>query len=194
MGDGADEQQAAESAPDPQNAEQRRAEGGRRGRPRVREPEDEERAEQRGEHPAEEPGNAPELDAQEREGEAHVSREHERTELPGDPVELVQGDDPARDRETEQPPASEIDEADDERQQNRHNHEARHERGHRAPNLLRRCSYSSRAARSSSGPKSGHSASRKTSSEYADCQRRKFEMRCSPEVRMTRSGSGSSGA
>ena len=61
-------------------------------------------------------------------------------------------------------------------------------------NRRRLPAYAATAPRRSSSPKSGHSVSTNTSSEYASCQSRKFEIRCSPEVRMTRSGSGMSGA
>ena len=47
------------------------------------------------------------------------------------------------------------------------------------------------AAKSSASRKSGQSTSVKTSSAYAHCQRRKFEIRRSPLVRTSRSSSGS---
>src|SRR6185312_6931428 len=40
--------------------------------------------------------------------------------------------------------------------------------------------------------KSGHNTGDMYNSAYAHCQRRKFEIRCSPDVRMSRSGSGQS--
>src|SRR6185369_18056291 len=68
-------------------------------------------------------------------------------------------------------------------------------KGHyRPPNLRSRCAYSARAARKSSSPKSGQGFSTKTSSAYASCHSRKFEIRWSPAVRISRSGSGSSGS
>ena len=100
----------------------------------------------------------------------------------------------ADEREPEEPPAAEVDEPDDERQEDRRHEDAGEQGAHRAPNRRPRLAYSSTAARSRSSPKSGQSVSSKTSSAYADCQSRKFEIRCSPEVRITRSGSGSSGA
>src|SRR2546421_515556 len=73
-------------------------------------------------------------------------------------------------------------------------HDAGDQRTHRPPNLRRRLAYSSIAARNSFGPKSGHRVSTKTNSAYADCHSKKFERRSSPDVRITRSGSGISGA
>src|SRR5919197_2066924 len=96
--------------------------------------------------------------------------------------------------EHEQPPAAEVDEPEDERQPDGPDEQPRDERTHRPPKRRRRLAYSSSAERSSSFPKSGHRVSTNTSSAYADCHRRKLEIRCSPDVRMTRSGSGISGA
>src|SRR5262249_28778545 len=87
-----------------------------------------------------------------------------------------------------------VDDPDDERQQDGCDQDARGEGAHLAPNLRPRRAYSSTAAPSRSSPKSGQSVSSKTSSAYADCHRRKFEIRCSPDVRITRSGSGTRGA
>ena len=60
------------------------------------------------------------------------------------------------------------------------------------PNRRSRLPYSRTASQRLSGPKSGQSVGVKKNSEYADCQSRKLLMRCSPEVRMIRSGSGRS--
>ena len=52
---------------------------------------------------------------------------------------------------------------------------------------------SSIATSNASSPKSGHNSGITTSSAYATCHNKKFERRISPEVRISRSGSGTSG-
>src|SRR5207342_1476818 len=194
LGNVAHEQEEREPSADPHDAQQRRAEGGGRRRPRVRQPEEDEREEERRKQASEEPGNAAELHAEQGEGESDVTGENERAELTCEEVELVQGDEPAGESQAEEPPVAEVDDADAERQKDRDDEKPGDERRHRAPNRRCRLAYSSSARRKSSARKSGHSTSVNTSSEYADCQRRKFETRCSPDVRIIRSGSGSSGA
>ena len=74
--------------------------------------------------------------AEQREDEAEVAREHERAQLPRDPVELVQRDEAAGEREPEEPPAAEVDDADDEREQDRDDRDPRPERAHTAAHPL----------------------------------------------------------
>src|SRR6266550_2301852 len=148
---------------------------------------------ERREETAEQPYDSSLLRAEKREQRARVDRGGERPQRPRGGHELVHGDTRRDGEEREQPPASEPQHAEHERQADRRDQQTGGEIGHLPPNLRRRRAYSSIAVRSSSGPKSGQRVSVKTYSAYADCQRRKFEMRRSPDVRMTRSGSGISG-
>ena len=67
--------------------------------------------------------------------------------------------------------------------------------GHRPPNRRRRVAYSPMAsARASCAEVGPERRARTRARRRRVCQSRKFESRCSPEVRMTRSGSGRSGA
>src|SRR5580693_3029598 len=72
-------------------------------------------------------------------------------------------------------------------------HDLGHDHLSRPPKRRSRCWYSSIASKRFSRRKSGHSTSVKTNSEYAISQSKKLEIRYSPDVRITRSGSGSSG-
>ena len=192
--DVANQQEAPDPGPDPGDAEQRDPEGGRCGLPDTAEPVDDECEDEGREQTAEHPLEPAQLQSQQRQREPEVAAEDERPEVANHGVQLVQREQPSDQREAEEPPPAQVDEADDQREQDRRDEDAREQRAHLAPNLRARLAYSSSADRSRSSPKSGHSVSSKTSSAYADCQSRKFEIRCSPDVRITRSGSGSSGA
>ena len=66
-------------------------------------------------------------------------------------------------------------------------------RPQRPPKRRRRRAYSARASRSSSGAEVGPQHRREDELGVGDCQSRKFEMRRSPEVRMTQVGIGQLG-
>ena len=110
------------------------------------------------------------------------------------PVELVERQHAGHRDERGEPPAAEVGGPEHDGQPDRGHREARGDVAHRPPKRLRRPAYSSSAWRRSRSPKSGQRVSTKTSSEYAICQSRKFDIRNSPEVRIRRSGSGISGA
>src|SRR5581483_1116135 len=144
----------------------------------------------------EHPGDAAELRAGEREQRADVAGRRERAERPCQQPVLVQRDDCPERCEREQPPAADVDRAEHDRQRRRRDEEARDGVAHSylPPNRRLRCAYSASAWRRSRASKSGQSRSTKTSSAYASCQSMKFDTRSSPLVRISRSGSGSSGA
>ena len=120
--------------------------------------------EERREDPAEHPLETTELQAEKRHDEPEIATEDERPQPAPHDVQLVEREQAARQREPEQPPAAQIDEPDDERQEQRCDEDPREQGIHRAPNRRPRLAYSSTAARSRSSPKSGHSVSSKTSS------------------------------
>ncbi len=106
--------------------------------------------------PADHPREVSELESEQRKGEARVACDHERPALSRHAVQLVEGKQAGDEREAEEPPAAQVDEADDDRQEDRSDEDPRERAGsHRAPNLRPRRAYSSSAARSSSSPKSG---------------------------------------
>lgn len=116
-----------------------------------------------------------------------ASRREERERLPGS--------DEGRDRdERDEPRPAEPDCEEDRRREERGAPDPllqhRSGPGGQRPNRRCRDANSAIAASNASGPNSGQSVSVDTNSAYADCQMRKFESRCSPPVRITRSGSG----
>src|SRR5204863_880444 len=153
-----------------------------------------ERERERRQETAEHPDRAAELGAEQRQDEPGVTGENERPQRPGDRVQLVQRNQPADHCKEPEPPAAEPGEPEDRRQADDRDQDPRPERAHRPPKRRLLPAYAASACSSSSLPKSGQSVSVKTSSAYASCQSRKLEMRSSPEVRISRSGSGSSGA
>ncbi len=164
LGDVADEQEAADPRSHPRDAEQRDAERRRRGLPHSPEAVDDEREHEGREQPAEHPLDPAELEPEQRRDEAEVAPEHERPKLARHHVQLVEREQAADEREPEQPPATEVDEPDDERQEDRRHEDTREQGAHRAPNRRPRLAYSSTAARSRSSPKSGQRVSSNTSS------------------------------
>src|SRR6476620_1873904 len=186
-----------EPAPDPGDTEQGRRELGDSVLPDARDEERDERDRQRREDPGQEPRHAAELRSEQRQHETGVAAEHHRVQPPRHPVEPVEREEPAYERQGEEPPAARPDDPEYERQEDQRDQDSREERIHarsRAPKRRLRIAYSSTAARRSSASKSGQSVSVKTSSAYAASQRRKFESRSSPDVRTRRSTSPSSGA
>ena len=126
----ADEHEGGEPAGHPDDAEHRRPHRACEGRSCVGDPEDEEREDERAADAGEEPGCAAELRAEENEHEAGVPAEHERSEPARDHVELVEGEDPADQREREEPPVAEPDQVEHHRQQGGADENARPEGVH----------------------------------------------------------------
>ena len=193
-GSRAEQQQVAEPERDPGGAEHRRGDRDRGRLARLGDAVEQEREQQREDEAAEHPRRPAELRAEQRRERARVAGEHERPQPARHHVELVQRDERRDEREAEEPPAAQPDEPEHDGHADDRDEEPRDELVHRPPNRRRRLAYSSSACRSSASPKSGQSVSTKTSSAYASCQRKKFERRSSPEVRISRSGSGRSGA
>src|SRR5581483_10606595 len=130
----------------------------------------------------------------ERERRPDVAGERERGVRAREQPELVQRDQRREAAERKPPPAADVRQAEHRRQEHECDEDPREECAQRPPNRRRRDAYSASAPRRSRSSKSGQYLSTNTSSEYATCQSRKFEMRSSPLVRISRSGSGSSGA
>ena len=108
---------------------------------------------------------SPTFGAEQRQDQADVPTEHERTETATHRIELVEGDQPTDEGRGEEPPAAEPDDAQDHRQQHQRDDDARPEGAHRPPNRRSRAANAARASCRSAAPKSGQSVSVKTNSE-----------------------------
>src|SRR5581483_10799816 len=114
---------------------------------------------------ADHPADSGQLRAEQAERSADVACRRERRKRPREQPVLVQRDHRRDHDDGEEPPAAEVDGAENDRQQRERDEDARKPVTHRPPNLRRRDAYSARAWRRSRSSKSGQSLSTKTSSE-----------------------------
>ena len=82
-------------------------------------PVEQEREDEREHEAADHPFGAAELRAEQRRERTHVAGQHERPQRARHPVELVQRDERRERRQSEQPPAAEVDDAEHERARRR---------------------------------------------------------------------------
>src|SRR5436190_4589509 len=131
----------------------------------------------RGQKAGRHPRDAAQLGTEQAQHEARESGQDEWAERSRHSIELVQRDQPAGQRERPEPPAAEVHQSKHGGEQDSADDDPRPERAHLPPKRRSRLAYSISAARSSASPKSGQGVSTKTSSAYASCQSRKFEIR-----------------
>ena len=80
--------------------------------------------------PGEEPGQPAELRTEQRQHQPGIAAEHHRVQPPRHPVELVEREEPAYEREREQPPAAYPDDPQHDRQEDQRDEDPRDERAH----------------------------------------------------------------
>ena len=128
---GAEQEHVRESEPDPPSAENRRRDRNGRRLPRVSDPVQEERETDRREEACDRPFGPAELRAEQREKGSDVRGKHERPQASDQQAVLVQRKNGEDHGEREQPPAAEIDDAENERQTDHRDRDARPQVAHR---------------------------------------------------------------
>ena len=117
LGDRTQEQRVPEPEADPGDAEDRDRDRHRQRLPGIGNAFEDERHRDRAQEAGRHPRNPAELSAEQSEHRAGVARQHERSQRPCDPIELVERDQRRHECEYPEPPAAEIDQPEHRRQE-----------------------------------------------------------------------------